>query len=734
MRKLLLLAAAATLAPATVWAQQQPAPQPQRPAQRPAQPAKPPPTVGEVTVTGQGQETRVSPDRRSYSVTGDLQATTGSIGDALRNIPSVDVDVQGNISLRGDPNVTIMIDGKPSAMFQGQSRGDALQRIPADQIERVEVMTTPSASFSAEGTAGVINLVTKKASGIGGSGTVRLQHGSGGRNFGSVSYGYNSKKLSLSADAGYRHDRNHAHVDDARTGVDDNGAEFLRLQTSDFYGQGDFYNGSLRADYDADAKTRFSAGISLFRQDFGNEQFDHFAGGSGLGPTLFDRVGGSSADFDNLEFTGAWRRKFAGEEHELALDLSYEEGDFEGRRRYVNFTRQPPDDDVFEDIRGDNLTRQTEVKLDYKRPLPGEAKLNVGYNFQFDDNDYDNFGSRGFSPDALVPDTQLINHFLFEQQIHAAYATYERPFGDWTAKAGVRLEQVLIDLTQVTLGRMDENDYFRAYPSLHVSYRLSEKQQLTIAFSHRIQRPQPQELNPFRFYQDAFNFREGNPQLKPAETRSYELGYQFRSGPTMYLATLYYRDRYNEATDVVTDLGGGVFLTRRENLGQSRNGGLELVANGRFSPKLTYNVSGNVFWQEIEARNLGFVSTRSGTSVSGRANLNWQVTSKDFVQLNVFANGEVLIPQGHREGTGMLNLGYRHKFNDKFAFFVTAQDVFDTFRFKLVLDTPEFQERREQRVSNRGVFAGFSYSFGGPSRRRQPEGFDFGGSGGPSPQ
>jgi hypothetical protein len=200
----------------------------------------------------------------------------------------------------------------------------------------------------------------------------------------------------------------------------------------------------------------------------------------------------------------------------------------------------------------------------------------------------------------------------------------------------------------------------------------------------------------------------------------------------MYLATLYFRDRSKEATDVVTDLGGGAFLTRRENLGKSRNGGLELVANGRFSPKLTYNVSGNLFWAEIEARNLGFRETRSGTSISGRANLNWQATAKDFVQFNVFANGKQLIPQGYREGMAMLNIGYRHKFNDKLSAVVMAQDVLDTFRFNLVLDTPALKDRIERRASNRGVFVGLSYAFGGQGRRRQPEGFDFGG--GPAPQ
>src|SRR3569623_1443420 len=161
------LAMAATALPGVAAAQEPP-------ASGPVPAAKPPKTVGEVVVTGQAPAVQTSIDRRSYSVSGDLQAQTGSISDALRNVPSVEVDVQGNVSLRGDPNVTILVDGKPSSLFQGDNKAQALQSLPADSIERVEVITNPSAEFRADGTAGVINLISKKAKGVGRTGSVRL--------------------------------------------------------------------------------------------------------------------------------------------------------------------------------------------------------------------------------------------------------------------------------------------------------------------------------------------------------------------------------------------------------------------------------------------------------------------------------------------------------------------------------------------------------------------------------
>jgi len=292
----------------------------------------------------------------------------------------------------------------------------------------------------------------------------------------------------------------------------------------------------------------------------------------------------------------------------------------------------------------------------------------------------------------------------------------------------LRAEQVQIDVNDVTHGATAQNDYFRVYPTLHTGYTLSQNQTLSANYSRRVQRPGAQDLHPYRVYLDPFNYRQGNPNLKPQITDSYELGWQYRKGQAYYLATAYFRDTRDSVTDVVSDLGGGVFLTSKANLGKSRAGGLELVANGRLSPKLTYNLSGNLFWNEIDAANLGFSGTRSGTALSGRANLNWQATPKDFFQLNAFTSGKRLTPQGYREPFKMVNLGYRRKVNDKLSFVMTAQDVLNDFREVTVIDTPALRDRARRSANVRSVFFGFSYAFGAGKPR--PEQFDFN-AGGP---
>lgn len=699
------------------------------PAQRPAPPARQAPAtgVGEVIIQGAPPPVRTSIDRQSYSVAGDLQATTGSIGDALRNVPSVEVDVNGNVSLRGDSSVTILIDGKPSGMFKGEGKGLALQNLPADRIDRVEVITNPSAAFDPEGSGGVINLVTKKDRKLGYTASVRANIGSMGRQNGGVSGSRTEGKFTFSGDLSYRHDslKQEGHGERATFDAAANGFR-QTVQDTIASGAANVLNGRIGVDYDPDAKTRVSAELRGLDVDFANTAYDVFDETSALGvPTRgYDRTSTFEQGRKSLEGTLSYRRKEA-DDHELYVSVSRELND-EDRDRPSSFhNRLPSVSDTYENIVFDGRIRETLGKVEYSRPLPGEAKLKVGYNYDADDNDYDYRGVRGATPDTAVPVASLTNLFKFDQQAHAVFGTYERPFGDVTVLAGLRLEAVMIDLDQVTQNIQAENDYVRLYPSLHLRYELTENQQLRASYARRIQRPMPLDYNPFRVYLDPQNFREGNPDLKPAETDSFEFGYQYRKAGATYLATLYYRDVSDAVNDVTRDIGGGVFLTRRENIGESRSAGLELVANGRLTRRLTYNVSGNAFWAQLDGRGLGFGSaTRDAVTVTGRGNLSWEVTKKDFLQVNGFVNGKRLTPQGYAEPFGMLNLGYRHKFNDRISGVVTVQDVLGTFRDKRVIDTPTLKDVQRYKPNNRGIFVGLTWSFGG--RQRDP-GFDFGG-------
>src|SRR5579859_2617470 len=291
-------------------------------------------TIDAVTVTGAAPDVQRSIDRQSYTLGKDLTATTGSIGDALRNLPAVEVDPQGTLSLRGDSNVTILVDGKPSPMFEGVGRADALQQLPADQIERVEVITNPSAALNPEGTGGVINLITKKSRGAGVTGSAYVTAASGGLKRSGASFGYNSAKLAVTAALSSNYQRNKVHVDDARAGFDATSGQFIKsddLDTGRNLVRGP--TARLSVTYTPEDKDQFTGGVtynSLLRQ---GHPFDRFEtdglDGAPLAQPADDahrravkaigRLGERRFLETDNSFSGGWKHTF-GDGHELSVN------------------------------------------------------------------------------------------------------------------------------------------------------------------------------------------------------------------------------------------------------------------------------------------------------------------------------------------------------------------------------------------------------------------------------
>ncbi|HEX3886972.1 MAG TPA: TonB-dependent receptor, partial [Phenylobacterium sp.] len=610
------------------------------PARKPATPK----TVDEVVVTGAAQNGfRSSIDRRSYGIANDLAATTGTISDALKNIPSVEVDVQGNVSLRGDPNVTILVDGKPSALFRGQSAAQALQSLPADSVERVEVITNPSAEFSPDGSAGIINLVMKKTHRIGTSGSVRYTTGSAGLRNGGVTGAYSNDSLTVSGDAGFRHDPQHSINTDDRSLFDATGAPLETThQTNDLRGPFDQWNARAGADYDLNKTDRLSADVHFnqFLQNFDTQE--HLKGFDPTGALneVFDQTGFLKQGRDNLGVQATWRR-IHGVDDDVSVSASHELNYERNETEFDSLTSLPAAPENVQDIRGHNNLALTDVRVDLKRPMANDGQLKAGYDLRYDDQSYDNVALRGASMASATPDPTLTNRFLYRQTINSAYATYEQPFGAFTMLAGLRVEDVQLDLDEITTALVHDTNAVNAYPTLHLNYRFSDNQQLTLSYSRRIQRPSPSDLDPFRIESDAFNFRAGNPNLKPERTDSFEAGYQYKAAGTFYLATAYYRQGDHDVTDVITDLGNGVLLDTKENLASSKHAGVELVANGHLTKDLSYNVSTNIYYAEIDSGTfplagalLGAVGTRSAIEGGGRFSINWNVTPKDTFQFS----------------------------------------------------------------------------------------------------
>jgi outer membrane receptor protein involved in Fe transport len=727
------MAIAAAAAPSLAVAQEaRPAAKPDPVAAKPAA-AKPPAskTVGEVVVNGQAAAVQTSIDRMSYSVANDLQAQGGAITDVLRKLPSVEVDVQGNVSLRGDPNVTILVDGKPSSLFEGDNKGQALQSLQASTIERVEVITSPSAEFRADGTGGVINLVTKKAKGAGLTGSARATVGDGHRYNGGATFGYNAAKLSVVGDVSVRHDTQKSAGFDDRLqrdpagGFDETHQDGLQRVTFDTL------QARTSVDYDLTKRTRIGveshANLTKFHVD---------------SPTLFSADDAQGGLVDSFERQFDVRQKrIAGEVSANLRQKIGADGDFVGslshevivdqrHRDGHTFDQAPPAPEAFDQQRIDNHQHRTELKGDYTQGLADMAKLKLGFDIDHVDNAYRNRGFAGGSLAGEAPNVALTNLFEFRQTISAAYVTYERPFGDLTVLAGLRVEDVQMHLDQVTMGQQDENDYLRAYPSLHLGWKLSDSQSLSAGYSHRVQRPDPSAFNAFRFMLDPLNFQAGNPHLKPQQTQSFEVGYAYHSGPTSLQTTLYYRENRDGVDNVLRDLGGGVTLSERANLAQSRSAGLETNVSGKLTKTLSYNLSGTLSWTQLDSLGPNFAPTRELMAFGGHGGLTWTPTADDLFQLNAFMNPKRLTAQGHFDALIGMDLGYRRKLSDQLSLVVTLQDLLRSFRARGGNDTPLLTERFGSNFDTRAIRVGLTWTFGG-GKLRDP-GFEFTGGGGPS--
>lgn len=665
-----------------------------------------------------GVQTRI--DRRSYSLSDDLQVKTGTIGDALSNLPSVEVDPEGNLSLRGDPNVTILVDGKPSGLFKGAGRAAALQQLPADRYARVEIITNPSAAFDANGSGGVINLISKKAKGAGITGSLQANVGDQGLANGAGNVGYNSSKLSLNGDLSVRRNilkkRTREHRD-LSGDVESDGV--YQGRTSAYFG-----NLHLAAVYEAGERMQLSADAHHLRLDWVTHEADAFDIRSPGRETSSTRVGRKTYRVYDDGIETQLVRKFAGEDHDLTLDLDHSATIKKDRQPYA-YLGGAPASGAYRAIGFDQHQTLTRLSADYRKPLPNDAKLTAGVQVEDDGYLYENSGARGADAATARPDPSLTNRFHYAQVVSAAYATLERPFGKLTALMGLRVESARIKTEQLTLGGTHRDADTRAFPSLHLGYALDDHRQLKGSYTLRIERPDPDDLNPFPNTAGALTVTAGNPSLKPEETRGIEASYEYRDGPAYHLATVFYRDIRDTVTDIVTPLEAGTLLSTKQNLGRKRNVGLELSVGGRLTSKLTYTASTTAVYSEIDAEGLTGAKTRSALLVGGKGSLNCQITPADLLQLNAQLRAKRLTPQGYAPAYSTLNLGFRHKIDERLSLIATARDVLNTSQVREYVTQPSLRQSVDYDNNSRRFTLGLSYAFGG--KPKKPSNFDYSG-------
>ncbi|MBI5647334.1 MAG: TonB-dependent receptor [Ignavibacteriae bacterium] len=677
-------------------------------------------TLDEVVVSRERLAQNNEIDRKVYTVGQDVAASAGSASDVLQNIPSVEVDIEGNVSLRGSSNVLILVNGKNSPLM-GRSSATVLQQMPAGALERIEVITNPSAKYKPDGTAGIINIVLKKDADLGLNGSVTANVGNQDRVNANLRLNYKPDGLNLYGGYAIRRDaRNRISVDTREQGPVSSSPGTYR---EDAKTSARPLSHTASLGLESDLGDGYSAGMSgeFFRHDV--TRFDHTtkvwrdAAGTYTSESARDRID----DEYEIEYSGNtfFEREF-GDEHTLRAELSTSGASEEEDSRSINSFVFPVADPTRDNTRNHIDENTTRLSLDYSRPFEDGSKFETGYEGNFSSTRSD-FRVSLF--DALsqrfTPDTAHSHIFEYREGLHAVYATYQSSIGALGMLGGIRAEQAYTHADLVTLGAVTPGEYFRLYPSLHLSYRLGELSEVQVNYSKRTNRPDGDDLNPFPEYSDPKTRWAGNPKLLPEYVHSIEGGLKYESELFSFIPSLYYRYTYNRFTWVTHVLPDSTFFSTRENLDSDESAGLEGILTASADGIFSATLSGNVFHNRIDATSLGFGADKATVSWRGTLTCNVHVTASTMLQANARYNSARLTPQGENAATYVVNLGLRQQFLDgRLTAVLTAGDIFRSMKRETWFDTPELRQTVRVTRDSRVVYLGLTWNFGTPPKRK----------------
>jgi outer membrane receptor protein involved in Fe transport len=682
-------------------------------------------SLGEISVTAQRSTFVNSIDRKTFNVGQDVMSKTGSVSDLLQNVPSVQVDIDGNVSLRGAGNVMFLINGKPSALL-GANYAAVLEQMPASSIEKIEIITNPSAKYKPDGTSGIINIVLKKEKNLGLNGLVSMNAGNDNRYNGNLSINYNPGKVNLFGSYSVRQDDRLRYTNDYRKHYISNPdtIDYINVISRD-------HSRPLSQIVRAGADYKISKLNTIgFTSSYNYRSFIRHANDANLWQSTdldttkeYDRSRRDPEFEKDLELSGNYIHSFGKEGHELTVDYTTSFSDEQEDNHYTDTYSIPVISPSYDNTLIKQGGTESQFSVEYANPVSEDKKLEAGYLLESNKSDMNFFGEF-LDPvtNLWIKDLVKSNDFTYKETIHVLYGTYEQDFGKFGFLAGLRAEEAFLDANQVTSDTVIKNSYFKIYPSLHLTYKITDLHELQLNYSHRIRRPEGDDLNPFPEWQDPYNLRIGNPHLKPADIHSVEFGYQYKKKKTTFLSTVYYRYTYNAMTDIVKFINDTVKLTTRENLAKSSSAGLELVFSTAIGKHVTLNLSTNTYYNSIDASSLGYSSNKSIISWSANMSAGIDLTKSTVLQVTSSYVAETLTPQGKQLPTFIMNTGLKQELlKSKLTFIMTVSDIFNSLRNRTLIDTPDLYEKIIRRRSARIIYAGFTYTFGNQKKKKEME-------------
>lgn len=661
-------------------------------------------TLDEVVVQAEKSSMELSLDKRVFNVGKDLGNAGGSAVEILNNIPSVTVDGEGNVKLRGASNVRILVDGKPSGLISFKG-GSGLQQLQASLVEKVEVITNPSARYEAEGMAGIINIVLKKDRNRGFNGSFETTIGNPTNVGGAANINYRQNKVNFFINYGINY-RIIPSINSTHQEVYANDTTFVSDQSYDGEHIGFFNNIRGGLDYFFDDKNILTVSY-LYSASSGKRltdlRYDDYIFND---LTSFTKRTQDEDEIEPIsEYVISYKKLFDKKGHELNAEVRYLDHWEDSDQVYTQNSFFPDGTadvarDLFQTSLNDETEKQLLLQLDYVQPLGKEGKIETGLRSTFREMTNDYVVSQENEQGVLIPIDGLDNNFIYKENINAVYGIVGNKTGKFSYQVGLRVEWTDIETILEETAESNPRQYANLFPSAHFTYDLGETDAIQVSYSRRVRRPVYNDLSAYVTFSDNRNFFSGNPDLNPEFSDVVELGHikYFEKGSIA--STLYYRwtDDYIERLRSVDDLGFS--NTRPENLNSAEAFGLEVSSS--YTPyrwwKLDLNF--NLFNAKIDGSNIDpdFMNTTTSWFVQKTSRFN--LTKGSFMQIRGNYEAPVKTAQGKRKALYFMDLAYnREIFKGKGTLTLNIADVFNSRKIRSFMRSDNFiADKISQRI------------------------------------
>ena len=625
-------------------------------------------------------------DKKVVNVSQVISAAGGTAVDVLENTPSVQVDIEGNVELRGSTNFTVLIDGRPSVL----SGSDALRQIPASAIENIEIITNPSAKYEPDGNSGIINLVMKKNSLNGFSGIVNGSIGTGDKYKGDFTLNYRTGKYNFMVGADFRDETNYGNMQSKRETFLNDTTTFINMEgTRNFARGGQNFKSGLELFLTPKSTLAFSGEIGKQKnnQEGDGKMHTYTNPASTEVFSVTDEVSARESDFYSGRVN--FFHNFNNEGHKIEAMAFYSERKSDDNERedemYADSDYNPGNEYV-----GRISTTESEeesdlrLQVDYVNPISKTTKLEAGYLSRFEkENEAYTFLDFDQETGEWITDAKYTSVTDFRQDIHAAYSTFSSKWGNLSYMAGLRGEITIREILNTNQASASNLNTFDLFPTLHLSYPILESNELMSSYSRRIRRPDGRDLDPNPSYWNRYTIRFGNPDLKPEYTDSYELGYLKRFKGSYVSLDAFHRVTNNKIEQLDSIGTDGIFYSTPENIGKDYSTGIEITGNINATKWLLLNASASMYNYRIKGElNTGPVD-RSSTNWNGRLNTTFKFAENSRLQINSFYRSPSVSAQGESKAMFFSNVSYRHEFFDKkLTATLSIQDPLRTARFE----------------------------------------------------